>query len=790
MPTLIGRYEIRRELGRGTGHGASSTMYLAYEPALQREVALKSLKFADVDHLRNRSIGERARVVGALRHPNILPLFDTGEHEGAPYLVFKSVGVRNLAEFITQEGRIAATPAANMARQVLDALALAHRAGIAHGNLKPSNILLDATGKPWLTDFTLTALTPNPALDVSAVGRMLLGMLIGRAIPDESDSSSASTSESSSESTEFTSLRQPISIPANAGIDHPLSEIIEHACSRDPLPGLSAAEMKAKLDTYLGGAATPIGIVDSEDEVQNTLDALIRRMQGKADFPALSDSVAAINRLTNSDKGGIGQLSTAILKDYGLTNKILRMVNSPIYRTAGGGSISTISRAVMVLGFDVVRNIVITVVLFDHLEDKGNARELKEAFLRASLAGAIAREASKHMALCGNEESYICALFHNLGQLLAQYYFPDDVTQIRKLMLERNFTEGQAATHVLKISFSDLGIGIAQHWGFPPDILASLRPLHEGTVRKAVTPEGSLRVVAGFANELRDAIAANPMENKRKILAGVSRRFAGALPLTEAQLQQVMDLALKELTELGGVLQVKLKQSPFATHVKGWVTNHAPIGGGATSSARQETSTDFMAAALLDDPVLLSASDSPENGKTVPDKAQTILTAGIQDISNALVDDFKLNDILRITLETMYRAMDFQRVILFTRDSKTGTMNGRFGLGPETHDLIKNFRFPLNSPVDVFQLASCQGTDILITDIDDPNIQKKIPDWFRHHAKAKTFVLFPMNIKGKPAALIYCDRDKAGSIELPERELSLLKTLRNQALMAIKQTVV
>jgi hypothetical protein len=53
----------------------------------------------------------------------------------------------------------------------------------------------------------------------------------------------------------------------------------------------------------------------------------------------------------------------------------------------------------------------------------------------------------------------------------------------------------------------------------------------------------------------------------------------------------------------------------------------------------------------------------------------------------------------------------------------------------------------------------------------------------------RTFVLFPLNIKGSPVALIYCDKEKAGSIAIPEKELALLKALRNQAVLAIKQSI-
>lgn len=59
-----------------------------------------------------------------------------------------------------------------------------------------------------------------------------------------------------------------------------------------------------------------------------------------------------------------------------------------------------------------------------------------------------------------------------------------------------------------------------------------------------------------------------------------------------------------------------------------------------------------------------------------------MLSAGIQDISNSLVEDFRLNDVLRIILEAMYRAMGFKRVLLCVRDARSNAMCGRFGFGP------------------------------------------------------------------------------------------------------------
>ena len=348
MNKVIGRFEIRRELGRG----AQSIVYLAWDPQLEREVAIKTLHFARSDAGRNKALIDEARAVSRLRHPNLVPIFDVGEVDGDPYLVFEWVEGANLAEVIEKSGPLSSAHAADMARQLLDALAIAHAAGIIHRDIKPSNILIDPQGRPRMMDFgiamrldeiedikdkpgitgTLAYLAPeyvdgrtiSPKSDIYAMGLVMIEMISG--IPSFRADTAAALMHHI--------LNQPITLPTNVSIDMKLAGIILTACNRDPsLRYESAAMMKSMLDDYLGGAATPIDMtVVSEAKRRDTLDFLMRRMRHKTDFPALSDSVSAINKMTRSDKESINKLSNSILKDFGLTNKILRMVNSAHYR--------------------------------------------------------------------------------------------------------------------------------------------------------------------------------------------------------------------------------------------------------------------------------------------------------------------------------------------------------------------------------------------------------------------------------------------------------------------------
>lgn len=785
MAQTIGRFEIRRELGRG----AQSVVYLAWDPQLEREVAIKTMHFSRSDTQHNATLLAEARVVGRLRHPNIVPIFDAGIEGGDPYLVFEYIEGQSLAELLKSDGPLPATRAADLMRQVLDAIAEAHAQGVIHRDLKPSNILLDARGTPRVMDFGIasrieqetehgTGLTGTPAymapeyvnhkevsekVDVFAAGLVLIEMLTGkRAISGEI-----------LHHVLYKVACEPVKLPEEIGLDDGLADIIARAVASDPAQRYpAAAAMREALVAWLAVASSG----ESKGGGQSTLEFLLRRMRHKTDFPALSDSVSAINKLTHSDKESINKLSNTILKDYALTNKILRLVNSTYYRQVGGGSISTVSRAVIVLGFDAIRNIATTVLLFEHLQDKANARDLKEGFLLANLAGLLARDAGKKLIARESEEVFVCAMFHSLGRQLAQYYFPEEVDQIRKLMQQRSLTENAAAVQVLGISLEDLGIGIARHWGFPQSIVNAMRRLPGGPLKKPQTREEILRMLAGFSNELCELIGSVPAEQRAHALREKMSRFSSCIPFDDNQVREMVRKGAEDLGQLASILHLNLKQSAFARAVR----TFAGLSGDSEPKTGQADVGATLENTLLAEAPLL---DSEAGGVDI----QAVLAAGIQDISNSLVEDFKLNDILRIILETMYRAMGFERVLLCLKDVKSGMMSGRFGFG-DVGKLVNIFRYPLAFEPDVFHAATSKGVDIIITDIDDPKIADRIPAWYRQKVNAKTFVLFPLTIKGNPVALIYCDKSRAGSIAIPEKELSLLRTLRNQAVLAIKQS--
>jgi len=167
----IGRYEVKGRIGGG----AMGEVYLAADPVLGREVAIKcSTLPRGADAATRQSWLERfhreAQVCATLRHPNIAGVYDFGECPTGPYLVMEYVDGSDLRQILADRGALPIGEALELTHQLASALAAAHHAGVAHRDLKPANVLIDREGQARLIDFGVAGLT---ASDLTATGELV-----------------------------------------------------------------------------------------------------------------------------------------------------------------------------------------------------------------------------------------------------------------------------------------------------------------------------------------------------------------------------------------------------------------------------------------------------------------------------------------------------------------------------------------------------------------------------------------------------------------------------------------
>ncbi|MER5435601.1 serine/threonine-protein kinase [Streptomyces sp. NPDC002588] len=328
---LAGRYRLGGVLGRG-GMG---TVWRAEDETLGRTVAVKELRFpGNIDDDEKRRLITRtlreAKAIARIRNNSAVTVFDVVEEDDRPWIVMELVEGKSLAEVIREDGVLEPKRAAEVGLAILDVLRSAHREGILHRDVKPSNVLISEDGRVVLTDFGIAQVEgdpsitstgmlvgapsyisperarghkPGPAADLWSLGGLLYASVEGSPPYDKGSAIATLTAV----------MTEPLEEPKNAG---PLRDVIYGLLTKDPERRLDDAGARAKLNTVIhapdpkeaepADATTvvplpvqpdgPDGKGSSAGEAGERLRGALRSVRKKAAVAAGAATTAAVSR--------------------------------------------------------------------------------------------------------------------------------------------------------------------------------------------------------------------------------------------------------------------------------------------------------------------------------------------------------------------------------------------------------------------------------------------------------------------------------------------------------------
>lgn len=501
-----------------------------------------------------------ARRAARLSHPHLAHAVEVGEQERWPYVAYDAAGMGTLADRRVRDG----DPPLDIARwaaQAASGLAFAHDAGHAHRDLQPWLLALADNGTlrvmglevapasavptpAWSDDSTLgdtgrQALRGAAERDVLALAVVMHGLLAGAPALDEPDIGAALARLAPAG-------REPIRLPWDLPRPVPdvLRAIANRATDRQPRQRYRNARTLARaLEGFL------------EAESQQGGDAhaqLIERVRQIGVLPALPGASARAARLAMMEREHTEELAQVVLRDPALCFELLRLVNSAQHTVesrasalAGSGPVLTVRRAIAMLGLDGVRRAALGLRHWPGPLDAAGAQDLEQTLARAQRAARLAQ--ALRPAGYDAEMVSLVALMQNLGRLVVQYHFPEEMRQVRRLMRPAppakegepespGLAEQAASFAVLGADIEGMGAAVARWWGLDDSVLHMIRRLPVGSpVRPADNDDDMLRAVASAANEAVDALAM-PAPRQAGALERVAQRYARMLDLTPRDL--------------------------------------------------------------------------------------------------------------------------------------------------------------------------------------------------------------------------------------------------------------
>lgn len=520
------------------------------------------------------------------------------------------------------------------------------------------------------------------------------------------------------------------------------------------------------------------------DDAFSARDRLLQSISEDTDLPSLGSSVARVVQLASSDDEAVRGLASFVLSDVALTQKILRIANTVEYRNYSNAPVTTVSKAIFMLGFDVIKTSALAMLLVDGMSGR-RALSVRTELAHALSASVIGRELARRSQFKDAEEAAVAALFKNMGRLLVAAHDHALYAEIASLIEAGGHTPTQASMQVLGCSFEMLGESVLQEWQIPETIISALNPLPQGVLRPAKSRGEWMQQVAAFSTAAAALIPRMNEKGQDAASKALLARFGVALNLDQESMAQLFERVAHEsrvLSEQSNLIQINA------------AAENAGEGRYADEEAdtaveEEEVEETGLPSELL---MMVSADDDHAHidarypsGK--PLNAREQLMAGVQDVTEMMASGrCKVNELMVQVLETIYRSMGFRFATICVRDAKTGQYRARISVGDNSAARQAGFVFPASSMRDVFHLAMENEADVMIADASVAKIRDLIPPWHRtQFPDVRSFIVLPLVVQKKPFGFFYADRALPALEGVPSDETSLIRTLKGQVLAAL-----
>ncbi|MCH9638394.1 MAG: HDOD domain-containing protein [Betaproteobacteria bacterium] len=507
----------------------------------------------------------------------------------------------------------------------------------------------------------------------------------------------------------------------------------------------------------------------------STKDKLLEAISNDPDLPALGSSISRIVQLSSSDEESIRKLAYYVLSDVSLTQKILRLANSVTFRTASNIVVTSITKAIFLLGFNTVKTCALAMLLVDGMSGK-RAEHVRAELTYALAASMVGRELANQSYFKDAEEIAVAALFRNLGRLLLAAYDQDQYQVMMTLIKEDSLTPAQASMQVLNFSLERFSETILEQWDIPSSIIQAIKT-KPGRLRVPKSHQEWMQQAAELSEKVVPLIFPIDESADADLEEELLSRFGQAFEMDRPKLRSLITKAANETRALGANAQLTSDDDKEIS------VDAKNLGAEAVAEVD-----------ILGDLVFESEKpDAPEiiqchpSGK--PFNADALLLAGVQDVTEVMaVGEYKLNDLIMLVLETLHNCLGFRFITLCLRDSSKNQFRARSSLGKNNMHYQKDFVFSAVLSDDLFCLSMERNVDLLISDTTVKKVRKLRPQWHIDLLPdANSFIVLPLVINKSPVGLVYADREHKAPEGITSEEMRLIKTLKGQVLAALNK---
>jgi len=458
---------------------------------------------------------------------------------------------------------------------------------------------------------------------------------------------------------------------------------------------------------------------------QASIQSWIKRITDN-EMPIFGRTVQEVVSVSQEDETSASQLSQVVLKDAAMTSRILKLANS-VYYKRGNQTFSTISRAIMLLGFDTVRSMCLTVALIDGLEQGNNRKHLVREMARSLHAATQARIIASERGDESPEEIYISTLLYHVGDLAFWCFCNEEEgARMENAIALPDATPVMAQREILGFSFNELSAGLAKAW--------CLGDLLQTTLAHPCNKNERARSVV-LAQQL--VIASEQGWESSKTLR-----------LTK----ELANLTGSELDEMTEKLHAgaRLAAESSAYYGAKLVTQNISL----PSQPDNEPSEESVGIEQV-----IAASDVEPSIDEHLESDSALQLSILRELTKLTAGSTNLNTVMEKILQGIHKGVGMDRALFALMTPDRQALSAKHVLGDVTGSLQKNFSFALNKQsAEILDFCIKEQKPLCVDSNSPKKITNKLSNELIDVTGTATFVIAPIVVKSRVIGLYYADR--------------------------------
>jgi len=535
------------------------------------------------------------------------------------------------------------------------------------------------------------------------------------------------------------------------------------------------------------------------------------------DLPIFSASINRMRQISSNPDSDAMKLAKEIMKDANLSVKVLRLANSPFYNR-GRGRIGVISRAVVVLGFETLKNISLTLKLIESFQHEHPSIDMSSMLVRSYLSAGFVQELALKCGVKDVEESYTCALMHRLGEVAVAYFLPDEYAQIQRLQETAATPTADIQYGSLGTSYTTIGQALASTWEFPSTVVHTMGQYNAETDGNRRDKTQLNRAMASLANRIVGSVYNLEQSNNTESLGDLFEELATLTGVGFDRVQNCLTESFKmscTLAEEYGLNKAKLMPAVRESGDAMCDTLARQFSYYASADSAQEVSeqASMVAAAAAGKPAApgpqlvktqvppaTAAASVTRTKKATADKGDgddmavaALSTASnldrqlevLQEITSLISEGASITMIFTKVVQGLYEGVGFDHAMLCLVNRDRSAYSARIVLGEKSDALKEYFQFPINVHRDLFSKVMLEGNDMLVNNAADISWRSILPEGFVDAVATLNFAIAPVRIEQRPVGLFYVDKSSTAA-PINEDEYRGFIQFVSQAKLALK----